>query len=117
MSKGSFIGQSSTPYVGMNTGVTDPTQPCLDAGNSYHRERCDRARCDKPWCKRGEARRQEQSVATMQDGEHVTIRCGRCGATLSHMTYYQVVRLARRTGWIIADSVRICPDCQGGGRP
>ena len=114
--KGGFVGNRPGPAFGLNTALTAPTQPCIDETNSYHPERCDRARCDKPWCKRGEARRQVESVAQESPGERVTIRCGRCGATLSHMTYYQVVRLARRAGWIVAADMRICPDCQGGRR-
>lgn len=112
MSKGSFIGQPSSPYVGMNTAVTEPTQPCLDVANSYHRERCDRARCTSPWCKRGEARRQVESVATMQDGERVAIHCNRCRREIRHLTYWQATKAAKAQGWLIADGVRICPECQ-----
>jgi len=114
MSKGSFIGQPVMPYVGMNTGVTAPSQPCLDENNSYHPERCDRARCDKPWCSRGRPQRELTHIEDLAQEQGrpaaVTIHCHSCGAALSSVSMWQAERKARLCGWDVRR--RLCPACR-----
>jgi hypothetical protein len=44
--------------------------------------------------------------------ERVAIHCNRCRREIRHLTYWQATKAAKAQGWLIADGVRICPECQ-----